>query len=334
MIEIISNPDKQIWEQFVYDHPQGNIFQTPDISIVYENTKHYTPVTLAAIDSDTNDMVALLNAVIIKEFNGFFDRFTSRSIIIGGPLFLDNDTGKTAVKKMMAYYNSKFGHLLIYTEARNLWDIKEQIILPGYEYEDHLNYLIDLTLGKQNIWTNISKSRKYGINKSKKMGVEIQEMNVTDELPILYELLVDTYRRAHHPLADSSLFSSLFSILVPINRAKIFFAKHEGNYIGAIVLLIYKNKIYDYYSCSKKEYSNYYPNDRLVWHVLEWGSTNNYSVFDFMGAGKPQENYGVREFKKQFGGTLVNFGRFKNIHSPTTMWLIQKGFSLYRHCLK
>jgi serine/alanine adding enzyme len=335
MIKIISNPEAQIWEQFVYDHPQGNIFQSPDIAAVYKKTKYYTPVTIAAVDADSNTILSLLNGVIIKEFDRFFfERFTARSIITGGPLFLDNEAGRISVKKIMEYYDSKFGKEVVYTETRNLWDIKEQIILPGYEYEDHLNYLIDLTAGDQKIWTKLSKARKYGINKSKKMGVEIHEMNTSDELPILYNLLAETYKKARHPLADISLFNSLFSVLLPKKRVKIFFAKHEENYIGAIIILIYKNKIYDLYSCSKVEYSHYYPSDRLVWHVLEWGSANHYSVFDFMGAGKPQEKYGVRDFKKQFGGTLVNFGRLKKIHSPTTMWAIQKGFSLYRYCLR
>jgi serine/alanine adding enzyme len=333
MIEIISDPNNQTWEQFVNDHPQGNIFQTPDIATVYLKTKHYTPLTIAAVDSDTYSMIALLNIVIIKEFNGFLGRFSARSIIIGGPLFLDSDEGRAAVKKLMDYYGSRFSNQVVYTESRNLWNIKEQITLPGYEYEDHLNYLVDLTLGEQKLWQNLSKSRKYGINKSKKMGVEIHEITSRDELPILYYLLTDTYRQARHPIADSSLFYSMFSVLVPKNYAKIFFAKHNGNYIGAIVLLMYKNTLYDWYSCSKTEYSNYYPNDRLVWHALEWGVANHYSVFDFMGAGKPNEKYGVREFKKQFGGTLVNFGRFKKIHSPTIMWIIQKGLSFY-HCLK
>jgi serine/alanine adding enzyme len=334
MIKITSNPDTRVWEQFVNDHPQGNIFQTPDMSTVFSTTKYYTPVTIAAVDSDTNDMYALCTAVIIKEYDGLFDRFTARSIIFGGPLFLDTDIGRTAVKKLIDYYDSTFGRQVIYTETKNFWNINEQITLPGYIYEDHLNYLIDLTTGEKTIWKNLSKARKYGVNKSKKMGVEIQEMNTRDELTVFYELLVDTYRKARHPLSDRSLFESVYSVLVPKNRAKIFFAKHEGNYIGAIILLMYKNKLYDWYSCSKKDYSNYYPNDRLVWHALEWGCLNQYSVFDFMGAGKPQENYGVREFKKQFGGTLVNFGRLKKIHSPTTMWAIQSGLSLYRRCMR
>ena len=35
-----------------------------------------------------------------------------------------------------------------------------------------------------------------------------------------------------------------------------------------------------------------------------------------MGAGKPDDSYGVREFKAKFGGQLVEHGRFQNIINP------------------
>ena len=38
--------------------------------------------------------------------------------------------------------------------------------------------------------------------------------------------------------------------------------------------------------------------------------------FDFMGAGKPEEDYGVRAFKAQMGGQLVGHGRFLLIAKP------------------
>ncbi len=34
-----------------------------------------------------------------------------------------------------------------------------------------------------------------------------------------------------------------------------------------------------------------------------------------MGAGKPQEDYGVRDFKSQFGGELVEYGRFIHVRN-------------------
>jgi serine/alanine adding enzyme len=50
MIEITNSPDKTQWCEFVYNHPQGNIFQTPEMAEVYERTKNYEPITLAVVD--------------------------------------------------------------------------------------------------------------------------------------------------------------------------------------------------------------------------------------------------------------------------------------------
>jgi lipid II:glycine glycyltransferase (peptidoglycan interpeptide bridge formation enzyme) len=35
------------WSSFVYEHPNGNVFQTPEMYEVYENTKNYEPIFLA-----------------------------------------------------------------------------------------------------------------------------------------------------------------------------------------------------------------------------------------------------------------------------------------------
>jgi lipid II:glycine glycyltransferase (peptidoglycan interpeptide bridge formation enzyme) len=67
-MQVISNPDKvnrKEWSDFVYNHPNGNIFQTPEMFEVYSNTKNYTPIFLAIIKN--NRITALLLAVIQKE---------------------------------------------------------------------------------------------------------------------------------------------------------------------------------------------------------------------------------------------------------------------------
>jgi len=47
MIEITNSLDKTQWREFVYDHPQGNIFQTPEMVEVYKRTKNYEPISIA-----------------------------------------------------------------------------------------------------------------------------------------------------------------------------------------------------------------------------------------------------------------------------------------------
>ena len=47
MVEITDSPGTKQWREFVFDHPQGNIFQTPEMAEVYTKTKNYEPITLA-----------------------------------------------------------------------------------------------------------------------------------------------------------------------------------------------------------------------------------------------------------------------------------------------
>ena len=55
-----------------------------------------------------------------------------------------------------------------------------------------------------------------------------------------------------------------------------------------------------------------------------------YTIFDFGGAGKPNEEYGVRDFKKKYGGKLVNFGRYEKVHSPKKLKVSKQVFKLVR----
>jgi serine/alanine adding enzyme len=114
--------------------------------------------------------------------------------------------------------------------------------------------------------------------------------------------------------------------------AKFHFAKYNGEYIGGRLSLIHKKVIYAYYVGVPRRYKKLYPNPLLNWHVIKMGCDNNYHTFDFLGAGNPdnKEHEGIREFKKQFGGQQVNFGRYKRIHSPKKLWLAEKGFEVWR----
>ena len=48
--------------------------------------------------------------------------------------------------------------------------------------------------------------------------------------------------------------------------------------------------------------------------LIDYATKNNFQMFDFLGAGSPNKNYGVREFKSKFGGELLNHGRFIRIN--------------------
>lgn len=332
-VKAMDSVNKEDWDKFVYDHPQGNIFQTSEMAEVYKRTKNYEPISLAVVDSSNDEILAVLQAVVIKEMNRFLGPLTARSIITGGPLFMEGENGQEAGMMLMEYYDKIVRKKALYTQIRNMWDtsaISGFLNNVGYTYEEHLNFLNNINMNKDELWKKLSKTRRNNITKGHHLGVSVEEVNNSNAISVVYRLLQETYTNAKLPLADISLFESIYAILKPKSMAKFFLATHEERYIGAIVPLLFKKIIFIWYLGSSRDYLRLYPNDILIWHVLEWGSENDYCTVDMGGAGKPDEEYGVREFKKRFGGQLVNFGRYTKIHSPIKMKIAEKGFEVYR----
>lgn len=326
------NIDKDKWREFVSRNPAGNFFQTPELYETYEQIKNFHPICLAIAD-DHDNILALLLAVRIQEFGGPFGGLSSRSVIQGGPLFEDTELGLEALSLLLNEYDKIAKRLVIYTEIRNTCDrsfLKETYRRHGYEFKEHLNILVDLKKPKDVLLACLSKSRRRFLRKAKENNVFVEEIKDPYMIPIFYNLLKKTYKNAKIPLADISLFNSAFNILYPVGMIKFFLAKHGDEYIGGIMIPIYKGVVTEWYITGSRDHSKYYPSDVITWHPIEWGAENGYSIFDFGGAGEPEKEYGVRDFKMQFGGELVNLGRFIKIHAPYKMWIAKKGFEFWK----
>jgi len=324
--------DKEKWTAFVRQNPDGNFFQTPELFETYEKIKNYHPVFLAVAD-DHDNILALLLAVRIQEFGGPFGTLSSRSVIQGGPLFQDTGTGREALSLLLAEYDKNANYSVLYTEIRNTCDrssVKELFYSRGYEFKDHLNILVDLKKSMDVLLAGLSKSRRRFLRKAKENGVVVEEITTCDQIPVFYDLLKKTYKNAKIPLADISLFNAAFTILYPKKMIKFFLARHKDEYIGGIMTPVYKGVVTEWYITGSRDHSKLYPSDAITWHPIEWGSENGYSIFDFGGAGEPEKEYGVRDFKMQFGGELVNLGRFIKIHSPKKMWIARKGYEFWK----
>ena len=326
MIAITDSFDKQQWDEFVRNHPHGNIFQTSDMAEVYRQTKNYDPISLAAIDSDSGNILAVVQAVVIREMGGLLSSLSARSVIQGGPLFTDGKEGLEAVVELMEYYDDVVRKKVVYTQIRNMWDTHEIGDILGYTYEEHLNFMIDLDRISEEIWSNIHKSRRKGINRAEKAGISIRKLEYPTELDNCYNLIEETYKNVNMPLADITLFKAAYDILSLTDVADYYIAIQDGKPVGTRMTLKYNGEVHDWYAGSLKGAA--YVDEALVWHILK-ENAGKQQGFDFGGAGHPQKPYGVREFKRRFGGKEVNFGRYKLVHSNVKETVARMGFSFY-----
>jgi hypothetical protein len=322
------------WHHFVDEHTDSNIFHTPEMFEVFERTEGYQPTLWATVDDD-NRPLALLLPVNITLIDGPLRRLTTRSVVYGGVLYAPNSSGEDALRLLLETYTHNVDKNILFTELRNVSDMAIcQPILDeyGFVYEEHLNFLIDLD-SYEEMWQRLSKSARQSVQTAPRKGTTIEEVTERDKISYAYEILQEAYSRAHVPLSSPTLFESAFDVLGPKQMCKIFLAQADGQYIGARVILAYNNRVTAWYATAKRAFSKYRPSELMVWHVMEWGQENQFQIFDFGGAGKPDEDYGPRDFKAKFGGDLVNYGRNICVHSPHLLKLSRVGYQLARKFL-
>jgi len=324
----IKQIDTQEWSDFVSNHPNGNIFQTPEMYQVYLKTPKFTPIILIAKD-EKNRIVGCLMSVIHRDYKGIIGDLTTRSIIMGGPL-AENDKSQI-LNVLLKNYDNLVRTKVIYSQFRNLFNMNnysQPFAKNGYRLEEHLDVLINLKRTKEELEEQLHKERKRNIAKAEKEGLIFKVLTDEKNIKDVILLLKKTYIRVRVPFSYDKLFFNSYFILD--NNVKFFGAFWEDKMIAGQVRLCYKDTVYAWYAGSDSDYFQKRPNDFLLWKVILWAKENNYCNFDFGGAGKPNVPYGVRDYKLKFGGELVNYGRYQKEHKKMFMIFGRLAFKLYK----
>lgn len=311
-VKIISSykeVDTRLWEEFVLNHPNGNFFQSFIAFDFFKDLPGHKPFVFAVIENET--MSGVLVAIIMKEpgLKGYFSR---RCIVWGGPLCKDIFTCNLLVKELIKQTKKKS----IYIEFRNLFDtsnFKNSFEENKIIFVEWLNYIVKISDFEANK-KKLNDSKRRQVNKSLKSGAQIHLAESITEVHSLYMLFQELYRdKIKKPLPSFSFFEKIY---LSENVGRIFVVKHDNKVIGGAVCPIYKDRIYEWYVCGMdREIKNIYPSALATWAPIEYAAKNGLKYFDFMGAGSPDADYGVREFKSQFGGELFEFGRYIRINN-------------------
>lgn len=134
------------------------------------------------------------------------------------------------------------------------------------------------------------------------------------QLKQFYLILKDLYKtKVKKPLPSFEFFKKFYEL---DGAGKYLFVEFNGIIIGGIMCPVYRNTIYDWYMCGlDSEFKAQSPSVMATWAGIEYAAKNGLKYFDFMGAGKPDDNYGVRKFKSKFGGKEVRYGRYLRINN-------------------
>lgn len=297
------------WDALTIRSPWATWFQTPEAYALFASLPdEFKPFVYGV--SENGQLSGIIVGYITQEKNRLKQFFTRRAIIIGGPL-LDTEISSEALSVLLQIVRSELSKQAIYIETRNFNDYsrwKDIFRAQGFSYQPHLNFHID-TSSLETAQANIGKHRWKYIRLSIRDGATMVESPTIEQVRECYVVLSELYRdKVKTPLFSIEFFEKLYKM----PNAKFLLVAFEGNIIGGTICVSLPNKaLYEWFVCGNDNYhKGIRPSSVATWYGMEYAATHNYPRFDLMGAGVPDKPYGVRDFKAEFGGKLVEHGRF------------------------
>ena len=301
--------NRQQWSELVRTSETRTWFQSPEAYDFYASLPELMEPFVYGVESD-GKLCAVCVGYVTKESNSIWQFFTRRAIIIGGPC-LANDCVNEEVKLLLSTLNfqlSTGSNAPIYIETRNFNDYsawKEAFEDAGFAYKPHLNFHVDPSVNK------LSDNRKRQLKKSDAVVSEgVSELEIRE----WYKVLAELYRtKVKTPLWSIDFFLEAYRQDI----AKFLLVKHEGRIIGGSMLVADERTVYEWFECGlNAQYKDQYPSVMATYAGIQLAHQSGCARYDMMGAGEPGVPYGVRDFKAEFGGKLVEHGRFLCVCKP------------------
>jgi serine/alanine adding enzyme len=324
--------DRLQWIDLVNNSSTATFFQSPK-GYEFFSSLSFLSTFLFGVN-EKGKLKGVICGYIQAEEKGIISYLSRRAIIPGGVL-LAQDISDEALLMLLTYIKTYLSDKAIYIESRNYKDFsnfKGVFQSAGFCYHAHLNIQVD-TSNVTNAFSRLSQSKKRQVRKAETAGLTWEIAENKPDISAFYTLLEKTYReKVKTPLFPLTFFEELSNN----NDGHIFVVKLHNVVVGGMALIHWKGLItYEYFVCADEKLdSDYYISVYTTWKAIEYAATNQCFYFDFMGAGKPDEAYGVRDFKSKFGGQLVEYGRFRCVNHPLLYALGKIGVRIYGEMIK
>ena len=322
--------DRAAWSKLVADSATGTWFQTPAAYDFFASQQDLFDAFAVGIEDETGHLRGVCVGYVTKEANAMKQYFTRRAIIIGGPC-LANDCTTEEVQALMTAVRTQLQSRAIYIETRNFNDYspwRDAFENAGFTYQPHLNFHVD-TSSMETVTGRLSKNRKRDISTTIREGVRIVSSPSAEQVKQFYRIL----QRLYATKVKTPLFPlSFFMALNEHPDGRLLLTEYKGEIIGGTACMVLSGRcVYEWFVCGQDGvYPHVFPSSYATYAAIQYAAENGCPRFDMMGAGTPNEAYGVRDFKARFGGQEVEYGRWLCVNEPALYTIGELGVKMLR----
>jgi len=194
---------------------------------------------------------------------------------------------------------------------------KNKVDMEGFERNDRVTLIIDLTQDLDTIWGNMGKkSCRYEIKRAMREGIQVR---LNQDYQEFYELNRTFRQQKGLPVASED-----FDVMR--NYGPLFTAVLDGEIIGGQLYLEDNNHIMWLYGASKRLEVDKQKaiiigcaNRLMIWEAIKYAKEKGIKVFDmggiYTGEDRNDPRYTINTFKRSFGGELVTDYAYQKSYS-------------------
>jgi len=315
MIKVLNEKeiDDTAWRNLLKNSRKATFFQSPECYQFYKKLSFLQPFLYGV--SNQGVLTGLVCGYLIAE-GGTLKRFFSRRAIIPGGVLLSDDISDTALQMLLDVVKRDIKSKAVYVEIRNYHDYSAyRSVFYSSNFSFHSHYNIHVHADKEEqLLLNLNPTKRRQIKMAELAGVRVLETKEKNPLNQFYKILFELYvTKIRKPL----FYYEFFEKIIEEDFCKLFVAIKGDKVIGGMLTVeMNNNAVYEWFICGDDRNSKGYPSVLLTWNAIQYTAANNFRYFDFMGAGSPEKNKGIRRFKSGFGGKLTDMGRYVFISKP------------------
>jgi serine/alanine adding enzyme len=283
---VLLTPDREKdWKRFVEDSDQVSLAHTLGWRNVVEKTYRHVPVYLMAIDGQT--LRGVLPLFLIR--SPFFGRFlvTAPYLSYGGLLASDERSGSALIQAAQEVATEQRAK---YVEVRGLSRVGRGLLLK----DKYCTFLLPLGVGPDVLWQRFEGGRaRKVVRKALKSGLVVERGH---HLRTIFAHVVSRHMRDLGTPFHSPQFYQCITEEFP-HQSEILMAKYGDRYIAGILLVSYRDTVYDLYAAALREYKSLGAGSLLIWETIRSACEQGFDYFDF---GRSRWDSGTFFFKRQW----------------------------------
>ena len=316
-IRLTTQSDKQIWDEYVLNHPNGIAYHLyawgEAVEKAYGFKSHYF---MALRDNKT---VGVLPLTIFKLPFGKRRYVSLPYCDAGGPLAETPGIEKELLNQALAIAGKNNFNKLVIRNTRPFAGIEKELTINTKK----VRMLLDLPDSSEALMKSFKSKLRSQVKKPIRDHLTIESGGpglLNDFYPVFAENMRDLGSPVHSKLWIESILTEFHA------RSRLFLVRMpEGTPAAGGIILCHSRTVSVPWASSLRRFNRFNPNMMLYWGFLEYASDNGYKQFDF---GRSTPNEGTFRFKKQWGALPhpLHWADF-NCSNPQKTDLIPTGHS-------